>query len=65
MKAPGQPGYGYTAMLRRLPARIVEGRPECGYTSMVEVIGCTRGDHLYLDYSQVSPRPQRIRSPTR
>jgi hypothetical protein len=59
----GQLGHGRTASLRRQPARITDGRMEGGYTGVFEVIcpGC--GDHPYLDYSEVSPRLQRIRGP--
>src|ERR1700755_242864 len=59
----GQPGHGRTAFVRRQPARIVDGRMEGGYTDVFEIIcpGC--GDHPYLDYSEVSPRLQRIRGP--
>ena len=59
----GQPGHGRTASLRRQPVRLTAGRMEGGYTGVFEVIcpGC--GDHPYLDYSEVSPRLQRIRGP--
>jgi len=57
------PGAGWTAVLRRQPARIVEGRPEGGYTDAFEVICCDCGDHPYLDYREVSPELQRIRGP--
>ncbi len=60
---PGQPGHGCTASLRRQPARIVDGRPEGGYTGMFELICCQCGDHPYLDYCEISPRLQRIRGP--
>jgi hypothetical protein len=58
----GQPGHGCTASLRRQPARIVGGRVE-GYTGAFELICYECGDHPYLDYSEVSPRLQRIRGP--
>jgi hypothetical protein len=63
MPPAGQPGHGPTASLRRQPARLVDGRREGGYTGKFELIcpGC--GDHPYLDYSQISPRLQRIRGP--
>jgi hypothetical protein len=59
----GQLGHGRTASLRRQPVRITDGRMEGGYTDVFELIcpGC--GDHPYLDYSEVSPRLQRIRGP--
>jgi len=59
----GQPGHGCTASLRRQPARIVKGRLEGGYTGAFELICCECGDHPYLDYSEISPRLQRIRGP--
>jgi hypothetical protein len=57
----GQPGHGRTASLRRQPASIVQGRVEGGYTDAFELIFCECGDHPYLDYSEISPRLQRIR----
>jgi GNAT superfamily N-acetyltransferase len=59
----GQPGQGWTVVLRRRPARIVAGRPEGGYTHAYEIICCDCGDHPDLDYRQVSPALQRIRGP--
>jgi len=61
----GQPGYGWTVVLRRRPARIVAGRPEGGYTDAYEIICCDCGDHPDLDYRQVPPALQRIRGPYR
>jgi len=58
-----RPRGGWTAVLRRQPARMVEGRPEGGYTDLFEVICCDCGDHPYLDYSEVSPELQRVRGP--
>ena len=63
MAARDRPGDGWTAVLRRRQARIVEGRPEGGYTSVFEIICCECGDHPYLDHSEVSPGLQRIRGP--
>jgi hypothetical protein len=57
----GQPGHGRTASLRHQPASIVQGRMEGGYPDAFELICCECGDHPYLDYSEISPRPQRIR----
>jgi len=34
---------------------------EGGYTDAFELICCECGDHPYLDYSEISPRPQWIR----
>jgi len=59
----GQHGHGRTAFLRRKPVRIVDGRREGGYTNLFELICPSCGDHPYLDYSEVSPRLQRIRGP--
>jgi hypothetical protein len=63
VKSWGQPRRGQAAVLRRRPARLVEGRPEGGYTDAFEVICCACGDHPYLDYREVSPELQRIRGP--
>jgi hypothetical protein len=59
----GEPGHGCTAVLRRQPVLIVDGRAEGGYTDAFELICCECGDNPYLDYSQVSPRLQQIRGP--
>lgn len=59
----GEPGHGCTAVLRRQPVLIVDGRAEGGYTGEFELICCECGDNPYLDYSQVSPRLQQIRGP--
>ena len=63
MKNQDQTGLGWTAVLRRQPARIVEGRAEGGYTDVYELICCECGDHPYLDYREVSPELQQIRGP--
>jgi hypothetical protein len=63
LPAAGQPGHGCTATLRRRPARIMQGRAAGGYTSAFELICCECGDHPDLDYSEISPRLQRIRGP--
>jgi hypothetical protein len=54
---------GWTAVLRRQPARIVDGRPEGPYTDAFEIICCDCGDDPGLDYHEVSPELQRIRGP--
>jgi len=60
--AAGQPGHGeFTASLRR--QRVRPGRLEDGYTGAFEVICGDCGDYSTLDYSQVSPRLQRLRGP--
>jgi hypothetical protein len=63
MTACDQPGHDWTVVLRRRPARIVEGQPQGGYTEAFEVICCYCGDHPYLDYREVSPELQLIRGP--
>jgi hypothetical protein len=62
VKTRDQPLHGWTTVLRRQTARIVEGQPE-GYTSAFEIICCDCGDDPGLDYSQVPPGLQRIRGP--
>ena len=57
------PGDGWTAVLRRQPARVGEGRLEGGYTDAFELICCDCGDDPDLDYREVSPELQRIRGP--
>jgi DNA-binding CsgD family transcriptional regulator len=58
----GQPGHGWTASLRRQSVWMVDER-QARYTGAFEVICCDCGDHPNLDYSEVSPRLQRIRGP--
>jgi len=63
MATRDQPGDGWTVVLRRQPARIVEGRPEGGYTDAFEIICCDCGDHPDRNYSEVSPELQQVRGP--
>jgi hypothetical protein len=63
MATGDQPGDGWTVVLRRQPARIVEGRPEGGYTDAFELICCDCGDDPGLDYCEVAHGLQRIRGP--
>ncbi len=63
MATRDQPGDGWTVVLRRQPARMVEGRPEGGYTDASEIICRDCGDHPGLDYSEVSPELQRVHGP--
>jgi hypothetical protein len=63
MASRDQPADGWTVVLRRRPARIIEGRAEGGYTDLFEIICCDCGDHPYLDYREVSPVLQRVRGP--
>jgi len=58
-----QPGDGRTAVLRRQPARIVDGRPEGPYTGAFEIICCDCGDDPGRDRCQVAPELQRVRGP--
>jgi hypothetical protein len=63
MMAAGQPGYGWTTVLRRQPVRLVDGWPWDGYTDAFELICCECGDNPDLDFRQVSPGLRRIRGP--
>jgi hypothetical protein len=63
MRTCDQPALGWTVVLRRQPVRIVEGRPEGGYTDVFELICCHCGDHPDLDYRDVSSELQRVRGP--
>ncbi len=63
MTAVGQPGFDWTVVLRRQPARVAAGRPEGGYTDAFEIICCDCGDDPELDYRDVSAELQRIRGP--
>lgn len=54
LPAPGQPGHGLTARLRRQPLRHVDA---------FEVICPDCGDNPDLDYSEVSPWLQCLRGP--
>jgi hypothetical protein len=63
MMTHDQPGDGWTAVLRRQPARIMDGRPEGGYTDAFEIICCDCGDDPARDYCEVAPELQRVRGP--
>jgi hypothetical protein len=63
MAAGDQPGRGWTVVLRRQPARIVEGEADGGYTDLFEIICCDCGDDPDLEYRDVSPWLQLIRGP--
>ena len=63
MATGDRPGVRWMTVLRRQPARVVDGRPEGGYTDMFEIICCDCGDHPDLDYSEVSHELQQIRWP--
>jgi hypothetical protein len=59
----GQPGPGWTLVLRRQPIGIADGQPQGGYADVYELICCYCGDDPGLDYRRVSPELQRIRGP--
>lgn len=59
----GEPGHGWTAVLRGQPVLIVDGWAQGGHTGAFELICCECGDNPYLDYSQVSPRLHQLRGP--
>ena len=67
MEAPGltddEPALGWTVVLRRKPTRIVDGRPEGGYTDAYELICCECGDDPDLDYRDTSAGLRRVRGP--
>jgi hypothetical protein len=56
-------GPGWTVVLRRQPARLVDGQPQGGYNDVYELICCDCGDDPDLDYHHVSRGFQRIRGP--
>ena len=58
-----QPGDGWTLVLRRQPARIVEGQAEGGYADAYEIICCDCADHPDQHYREVSPKLQLVRGP--
>lgn len=63
MSIRDRPLTGWTAVLRRQPARIVQGYAEGPYTGAFEIVCCGCGDHPALDYSEVEPELQLIRGP--
>jgi len=63
MMARDQPGDGWTVVLRRQPARIINGQAEGPYTDTFEIICCQCGDDPALAYPQVPPKLQLIRGP--
>jgi len=58
-----EPRRDWTAVLRRRPIRMIEGKAAGGYTNVFEIICCDCGDHPYLDDREVSLELQRIRGP--
>lgn len=63
MKTETQRRPDWTLQLRRRPVRVVEGRPEGGWSDEFEVVCCDCGDDPDLDYRDISPELQRIRGP--
>ena len=63
MKIHDRARHDWTVVLRRQPARIVEGHPEGGYTDAFELICCDCGDDPDRDFCEVSLELQRIRGP--
>jgi hypothetical protein len=63
LQPPVQPGQDWTVVLRRQPARMVDGQPQGGYTDAFELICCDCGDDPGLDYRDVSLRLRQIRGP--
>ena len=60
----GELGHGFGAILRRYrPALIADGRAEGSHAGEFELICFDCGDDPGLDYSEASPRLQRIRGP--
>jgi hypothetical protein len=63
MTASSQQTGHWTLVLRRRPARMVQGQTEGGYTDEYELVCCDCGDDPDLDYREVSPELRRIRGP--
>jgi len=62
-QADGQLVPGWTVVLRRQPARIVDGQLQGGYTDAFELICCDCGDDPDLDYRDATAELQQIRGP--
>jgi hypothetical protein len=60
---PGQSGHAVTAVPGSGLALIVGGQITGGHTSVYELICFECGDNSYLDCSQQSSRPQKLRRP--
>jgi hypothetical protein len=63
MAAVDPSGAGWIAVLRRQPARVVDGRPEGGCTDMFEIISCDCGDDPSRQDAGLSPGLQLVRGP--
>lgn len=63
MNEPDQTGLGWTVVLRRQTAQIVEGQAEGGYTDAYELVCCQCGDHPGTSYRELSAELRQIRGP--
>ena len=63
MTTNDQPGDGWTLVLPRQSAWIVDGAPEGGYAADFELICYDCGDDPDLDYREIRPRLQLVRGP--
>jgi len=63
MTARDQPRDGWMVVLRRQPARIINGQAEGPYTDAFEIICCQCGDDPALAYPEAPPTLQLIRGP--
>jgi hypothetical protein len=59
----GKRGDGWTAVLRRQPAGIVDGQPQGGYTNSFEIICPDRSDDPDRDYREISAQLRQVRGP--
>jgi len=65
LQAPVQPGKDWTVVLRRQPARMVDGQPQSGYTDAFELICCDCGDDPGVLTATSHPGFGRSAGPTR
>jgi hypothetical protein len=63
MASSAQRTDGWTLVLRRQPARIIEGTLEGGYTDAFELICCDCGDDPDRAYRELPLRLQLVRGP--
>jgi hypothetical protein len=59
----GKDGDGWTAVLRRQPAGIVDGQPQGGYTNTFEIICPDRGDDPGTGYREISAELRQVHGP--
>jgi hypothetical protein len=57
----GKHGDGWTAVLRRPPAGIVDGQPQGGYAKSFEIICPNCGDDPGTDYREISAELRQVR----